>query len=191
MYASGVKTEEERGFYKYMGSSDAPFTGGFNNTFNYKNWELNVNISYYLGGYVRTNPTYGIATADLGKNMHQDVLNTWTENNKTATLPALVTPTTLPADYSIFDSRPDIWRNLDIWVKKQNYFRLQNIRFAYTLPTSFVHRLGFKVATVAVEGRNLLVFGGDYRNYLDPETMGNLYATPIPRTFTFNLNFTL
>lgn len=191
LYASGVKTEEERGFYKYMGSSDAPFTGGFNNTFNYKNWELNVNISYYLGGYVRTNPTYGIATADLGKNMHQDVLNTWTENNKTATLPALVTPTTLPADYSIFDSRPDIWRNLDIWVKKQNYFRLQNIRFAYTLPTSFVHRLGFKAATVAVEGRNLLVFGGDYRNYLDPETMGNLYATPIPRTFTFNLNFTL
>lgn len=190
-YAAGVTTLEERNFYKYIGSSDAPFTGGFNNTFNYKNWELNLNISYYLGGYVRTQPTYDLTGINLGKNMNRDFLASWTPENKTASLPALPQPQTLPADYSLLESRPDIWRNLDIWVKKQNYFRLQNVRLAYMIPSSLVSKIGFKTATVAVEGRNLLVVGSSYRNYLDPETMGNIYATPVPRSFTFNLNFTL
>ncbi len=191
-YATGVTTSEEREFYKYMGSSDAPFTGGINNTLTYKNWELNVNIAYYLGGYVRTAPTYEITTINLGKNTNQDILNRWTTDNPNNTLPALLTPTTAGADYDFLaNSRPDIYRNLDIWVKRLNYFRLQNVRLAYRLPEAFLKTIGVKGATVALEGRNLLVFGSSYRNYLDPESMGNLYATPMPRTFTFHLNVNL
>ncbi len=43
-------------------------------------------------------------------------------------------------------------------------------------------------ATVAIEGRNLLVFGSSYKNYLDPETMSNAYATPAPKSVTLSLN---
>lgn len=190
-YGSGVSDVDQRKFYKYIGSSDAPITGGLNNTFNYKNWELNVNIAYYLGGYVRTTPTYDITSVNLGKNMNQDALNSWTSSNTTSQLPGILDPNKLPADYSYMESHPEIWNNLDIWVKKQNYFRLQNVRLAYMLPSELIGKIGFKSATVAVEARNLLVFGSSFRNFLDPETMGNRYATPIPRSFTFNLNFTL
>ena len=190
-YGSGVSDVDQRKFYKYIGSSDAPITGGLNNTFNYKNWELNVNIAYYLGGYVRTTPTYDITSVNLGKNMNQDALNSWTSSNTTSQLPGILDPNKLPADYSYMESHPEIWNNLDIWVKKQNYFRLQNVRLAYMLPTELIGKIGFKSATVALEAHNLLVFGSSFRNFLDPETMGNRYATPIPRSFTFNLNFTL
>ncbi|MDY5857675.1 MAG: SusC/RagA family TonB-linked outer membrane protein [Porphyromonas sp.] len=191
-YASGVTTEEERGFYRYIGSSDAPFTGGINNTFTYRNWELNLNIAYYLGGYVRTAPTYDITAVNLGKNTNQDILQRWTSEQTTSTLPALLTPTTAGADYDFLaNSRPDIYRNLDMWVRPLNYFRLQNLRLAYRLPEGFLRSIGLRGATLALEGRNLWVFGSSYRNYLDPESMGNLYATPMPRTFTFHLNVNL
>jgi hypothetical protein len=48
--------------------------------------------------------------------------------------------------------------------------------------------LGMTSATVAIEGRNLLVFGSSYKNYLDPETMSNAYATPAPKSVTLSLN---
>lgn len=47
--SSDVTAAEERTFYSYIGSSDAPYTGGLINTFSYKNWELNVNFSLTFG----------------------------------------------------------------------------------------------------------------------------------------------
>lgn len=62
--SSDVTAAEERTFYSYIGSSDAPYTGGLINTFSYKNWELNVNFSLTFGGYVRTQPSYDIINPD-------------------------------------------------------------------------------------------------------------------------------
>ena len=76
--SSDVTAAEERTFYSYIGSSDAPYTGGLINTFSYKNWELNVNFSLTFGGYVRTQPSYDIINPDYGKNYNADVLNRWT-----------------------------------------------------------------------------------------------------------------
>jgi TonB-linked SusC/RagA family outer membrane protein len=75
--SSDVTAAEERTFYSYIGSSDAPYTGGLINTFSYKNWELNVNFSLTFGGYVRTQPSYDIINPDYGKNYNADVLNRW------------------------------------------------------------------------------------------------------------------
>ena len=79
--SSDVTAAEERTFYSYIGSSDAPYTGGLINTFSYKNWELNVNFSLTFGGYVRTQPSYDIINPDYGKNYNADVLNRWTPEN--------------------------------------------------------------------------------------------------------------
>lgn len=70
--SSDVTAAEERTFYSYIGSSDAPYTGGLINTFSYKNWELNVNFSLTFGGYVRTQPSYDIINPDYGKNYNAD-----------------------------------------------------------------------------------------------------------------------
>ena len=125
--SSDVTAAEERTFYSYIGSSDAPYTGGLINTFSYKNWELNVNFSLTFGGYVRTQPSYDIINPDYGKNYNADVLNRWTPENPNAELPAFMLSASNPEEYSWYDSKT-IWRDLDIWVKKLNYVRLQNLR---------------------------------------------------------------
>lgn len=190
--SSDVTAAEERTFYSYIGSSDAPYTGGLINTFSYKNWELNVNFSLTFGGYVRTQPSYDIINPDYGKNYNADVLNRWTPENPNAELPAFMLSASNPEEYSWYDSKT-IWRDLDIWVKKLNYVRLQNLRLGYRIPELLTKRLGMNSATVSIEGRNLFVFGSGYNNYMDPESMYNPYATPVPKsvTFSLNLNFLL
>ena len=57
-YDYGISAaDQERELYSYIGTSDAPYTGGFMNTFNYRNWELNLNFSYNLGAHVKTTPS--------------------------------------------------------------------------------------------------------------------------------------
>ncbi len=185
--SSDVTAAEERTFYSYIGSSDAPYTGGLINTFSYKNWELNVNFSLTFGGYVRTQPSYDIINPDYGKNYNADVLNRWTPENPDAELPAFMLSASNPEEYSWYDAKT-IWRDLDIWVKKLNYVRLQNLRLGYRIPELLTKRLGMNSATVSVEGRNLFVFGSGYNNYMDPESMYNPYATPVPKSVTFSLN---
>ena len=179
--SSDVTAAEERTFYSYIGSSDAPYTGGLINTFSYKNWELT------FGGYVRTQPSYDIINPDYGKNYNADVLNRWTPENPNAELPAFMLSASNPEEYSWYDSKT-IWRDLDIWVKKLNYVRLQNLRLGYRIPELLTKRLGMNSATVSIEGRNLFVFGSGYNNYMDPESMYNPYATPVPKSVTFSLN---
>ena len=187
---SDITPEQERELYTYIGSEEAPYTGGVMNTFTYKNWELSANLSYTCGGYVRTKPTYDIVFPDYGKNLNTDVLNRWTPDNKTALLPGMVNQLTNPLEHNWYTQKP-IWEFLDIWVKKLNYARLQNLRLAYHIPEVILKKVGINNATVALEGRNLVVFGGGYDNYLDPESMYNPYATPVPKSviFSLNLNF--
>lgn len=188
IYSIGASTEEIRNFYRYAGTTDAPYTGGLMNTFNYRGWELNVNFSYTLGAHVQTTPSYLVSDLDPGINMNRDVLNRWTPANKNGSLPALATYNTNPADYYLFSTRRDIYKSLDIWTRRLSYVRLQNVRLAYRLPSQWLQSLHIGSATVGIEGRNLLVFGSSYKNYMDPESMSNLYSTPVPKSVTFNLS---
>lgn len=185
---SDVTPAEERSFYSYIGSQDTPYTGGLINTFSYKNWELTANLSFNLGGYVRTTPSYNFINFDRGQNVNSDILDRWTPENTDWRLPALITSEKRADEYYWYDQKSEIYKNLDIWVKKLNYFRLQNLRLGYRLPEKMTKSLGMGSASVAIEGRNLLVFGSSYKNFLDPESMYNPYAPPIPKSITFSLN---
>lgn len=185
---SDVTPAEERSFYSYIGSQDTPYTGGLINTFSYKNWELTANLSFNLGGYVRTTPSYNFINFDRGQNVNSDILDRWTPENTDGRLPALITSEKRVDEYYWYDQKSEIYKNLDIWVKKLNYFRLQNLRLGYRLPEKMTKSLGMGSASVAIEGRNLLVFGSSYKNFLDPESMYNPYAPPIPKSITFSLN---
>ena len=185
---SDVTPAEERSFYSYIGSQDTPYTGGLINTFSYKNWELTANLSFNLGGYVRTTPSYNFINFDRWQNVNSDILDRWTPENTDGRLPALITSEKRADEYYWYDQKSEIYKNLDIWVKKLNYFRLQNLRLGYRLPEKMTKSLGMGSASVAIEGRNLLVFGSSYKNFLDPESMYNPYAPPIPKSITFSLN---
>lgn len=186
--ATDLTARERRELYTYVGTADCPYTGGFNNTFTYKAFELGVNFSFDFGGKVRSQPTYSIVDFDKGRNTNRDILNRWTPENTETIFPVLLSQNERLDEYMWYSNQNEIYRNLDIWIRDLNYVRLQNIRLGYTLPTNFTRTLGMTSATVAIEGRNLLVFGSSYKNYLDPETMSNAYATPAPKSVTLSLN---
>lgn len=185
--ASTLSAEEQRDLYSYIGSSDPLYTGGLLNRFMYKQWELSLNIIYNLKMFVRCTPSYSPTNFDRGMNCNSDILNRWTADNSSTNLPKLMNSTDRPAEYIQY-SEFGLYSMLDTWVREVNYFRLQNVRLAYTLPSSLTARYGVSSITVALEGRNLFALGSSYRNYLDRETMGNEFAQPIPRSYSLSIN---
>ncbi|MEG2819790.1 MAG: SusC/RagA family TonB-linked outer membrane protein [Muribaculaceae bacterium] len=187
--ASTLTAEEQRNLYTYMGSSDPLFTGGLMNTLTYKRFELGFNFIFNLKMFVTTTPSYSPTSYDRGMNTNQDILNRWTPTNTNTSFPTLMTSDKRSAEYIQY-SEYGLYGKLDSMVKRADHVRLQNIRVAYNLPESITKKIFMQSLTVAFEARNLIVFGSDYKNYLDPETMSNQFAQPIPKTFTFSLNAT-
>ena len=187
--ASTLTAEEQRDLYSYIGSTDPLFSGGLMNTFTYKNWELSLNFIFNLKSFVRCTPSYSPANYDRGMNSNRDILDRWTPTNTNTSFPVLMNSTDRPAEYIQY-AEYSLYSSLDTWVKRNDHVRLQNVRLAYTLPSEITKKASIERVTVGLEARNLLVFGADYTNYLDPETMGNEFAQPIPRSFSFNLNVT-
>lgn len=186
--ASTLSAEEQRGLYSYVGTSEPECSGGFINTFEWKNWQLNVNFMFNLGMKVRVQPSYSPTYYDRGLNTNHDILNRWTATNTHATLPALMVNSAARANEYTHYSEYNTYSMLDLWVRDQNYCRLQSLRLGYKLPQNVLNPIGISSASVSIEGRNLLVIASDYDNYLDPETMGNPYAQPVARSFIFGLN---
>ncbi len=188
--ASTLSAEEQRNLYTYMGTSEPKCSGGFINTFEWGNWQLNLNFVFNLGMKVRVQPSYSPVYYDRGLNTNKDILNRWTAVNSDSSLPALMTNKEGRSDEYTHYEEYNTYSMLDIWVKKQNYCRLQSVRLGYRIPKKLLAPLGITAASLSFEGRNLLVISSDYENYLDPETMGNPYAQPIPKSYIFGLNVT-
>ena len=186
--ASTLSAEEQRNLYTYMGSSEPECSGGFINTFEWKNWQLNVNFMFNLGMKVRVQPSYSPTYYDRGLNTNHDILNRWTSSNSATNLPGLMVNTPERANEYTHYSEYNTYSMLDTWVRSQNYCRLQSLRLGYRIPQKVLAPVGITSASVSLEGRNLLVIASDYDNYLDPETMGNPYAQPIAKSFILGLN---
>lgn len=187
------ENKEMQKYYDYIGSSDAPYTGGLSNTFTYKNWELGVNMTFNLGGYVRVRPDYSLSDYNPATNSNKAILDAWSQYNKTGTSPALPVGGMMDANAAIWGGTQgnQIYNYLDTWVKKMNYARLHSVRLTYRLPENVTNYLKIGNASLTLEGRDLAVFSSNYDNYLDPETMGNPYAIPVPKQYilTLNVNF--
>lgn len=188
--ASTLSAEEQRNLYTYMGSCDPLWTGGFINNFYYRDFDLSINFAFNLDMYTRIQPSYNSVWFDRGMNVNRDILDRWTPSNPTATLPALM-PEGVRADERTQYGEFTLYSMMDTWVKRCDYVRLQSIILGYNIPTPLVAKIGLQQIRVALEARNLLVFGSSYKNSLDPETMGNPFALPIPKTFTFTLQVKL
>lgn len=109
---------ELRNKYEYIGTTDSPYTGGFNNTFTYKAWELGINCIFNAGGYVRVQPSYSLTSFDRGQNTNRDILNRWTPENPNGTMPALVDSNTDMDAYFFLDGAVNPYAYSSLWVKK-------------------------------------------------------------------------
>ncbi|MGL5637035.1 MAG: SusC/RagA family TonB-linked outer membrane protein [Bacteroidales bacterium] len=195
MIQTGLSHQEFRDLYTYMGDGDPKFTGGLVNKFRYKDFDLAISASFSLKQMVRETPFYDPVELDRGMNYPNKAMQIWTPDNPNGKYPALLGYSTTGGDANLIyqwygmDAAKS-YRNYDIWFKEISYLRINSIRLGYTLPQSILKDKFISSARFSFEARNPFVFGTSYKGFFDPETYGNIYAQPIPKSFSVGVNMT-
>lgn len=189
--SSDLTPAQQRELFSYAGTTDPKYTGGMSNSFKYKSWSFLVSCAFNFGHVIRVNAPYSFTSYDRGLNSSEAILNRWTPENMNSDLPRLITKETLGGsrivEYNGFNNY-HYDRYFDTYIRKGDNIRIQTIRLGYDVPSKALSPLHLKKASLTLELHNLFVWGADYQGYLDPETMANEYAQPIPKSVTFGIN---
>lgn len=148
------------------------FFGGINNTVSYKGISLSFLFSFQGGNYIYDHGEKLATNVDDGRHVigNDYVDNYWTQNNKSADYPALAwdnSYTYLNEDGE--ETTGHFNPQTDKYLHKGDFIRLRNLQLSYSLPASFVERMGMQNLRIYVNATNLLTFT-KYPG-LDPEVI--------------------
>lgn len=160
--------------------------GGWDNTFKYKGFDLNVLLTYQFGFYVYYGTHAGLHDQRFWNNAI-DVLTAWKKPGDITTVPKPVygdnvsNGSALAMDYNVF---------------KGDFVKLRNVSIGYTVPSRILERIKIQSARFYVSGQNLAIFT-DYPGP-DPEVSSNgntgrsqgvdRNTVPNARTITVGIN---
>lgn len=178
---------EDLDFLKYEGSSEPIYNGSLGNVFTFKNFKLNVFVTYSGGNKLRLDPSFYSGYSDLWATP-KEYANRWTRLGDEA-------KTDIPVIAAVRDHFN--YSNLGLGYAAYNYstarvadgsfVRLKEISLTYTLPTNLVKRLGFlKSASLKLQATNLALLYSDKKLYgQDPEFFrSGGVAAPLPKQVT-------
>lgn len=135
-----------------IANAQPDFTFGWNNTFTFKNLDLNI----FING-VQGNDIYNIArsrTEDTNDGTSMNLLNVWSPTNE---------DTDVPGHTALGD-----FRNSSRWVEDGSYVRIKNITLGYNFAKKHINKAGISNLRIYLSGTNLFTFT-DYTGY-DPES---------------------
>jgi len=161
------------------------FYGGWENTFVYKNFDLNVGINFQGGNYIYNGSKAGLLTNAFSNNF-TDVLRRWQK----------------PGDLT---DVPKLWLNDQTanqastrWLEKGDFIRFRSIALGYNFDKSMLNKVGFDNIRFYIQSFNPFIIA-KYTG-LDPDvntagtTQSNIglgidtRGTPQSRTLTMGLN---
>lgn len=174
----GKLNDADKVFY---GNEDPNFLMGLNNTFRYKNFDMNI---YFYGQFNKmnygsyqdlwlsgTDGTTGIVNMYRGYNMPITAKEVWSHDNTAANRPGY------------FQDR-STWGIGDFYNRKIWFVRCRNITLGYTLPKRGL----LSNLRVYLDVNNPFVLT-NYKG-LDPETDNSVWAYPNVRSFSLGLDIT-
>lgn len=174
---------------KYEGPSEPTYTGGMNNMFRWKNWRLNVFITYSFGNKLRLDPVFAASYSDLAA-MPKEFKNRWV-------MPGDEKVTDIPAIASVRQNYND--RYLGYAYNAYNYstarvadggfIRLKDVSLTYDFSPQLISKIGLGSASLKLDATNLMLLYADKKlNGQDPEFVNSGgVATPLSKQFTFTL----
>lgn len=169
-----------------IGNPWPDYEGGWNNQFNFKNFDLTVFTQFSQGNDIYNGMRIYMDQYGSGGDNHTTrALKRWRPDNPNTTEPRAVW------------GDPNVnTRDSDRFVEDGSFVRLKNVVLGYTLPSSLAGKAGFRTARLYVQGQNLVTWT-EYSG-LDPEvnfdgqtaiTRGtDFYTLPQARTITFGIN---
>lgn len=177
-------------YLKYEGSVDPTITGGFSNTFTYKNLSLNFLITYQAGNKIRLTPAYRSQYSDLDA-MPGEFKNRWTlpGDEKLTTVPSIAD---LYAKYQLDNNGAYPYNNYNYSsarVVDGSFARLKTASISYRLSDRLIKAARLSNVSVSLIGNNLwLIYADEKLHGQDPEffNAGGV-ALPINKQFVLSL----
>jgi TonB-linked SusC/RagA family outer membrane protein len=131
-----------------MYNSQPVFYGGLSNNFKYRNFDLDVLVTYSGGNYVYYGSWAGLHDQRFWNNS-PDVLTAWKNFGDVTTVPRpvygdnLSNGSALPMTYSLF---------------KGDFIKIKNVTFGYNIPAEVLKKIKISSARFYVSGQNLYIF---------------------------------
>lgn len=201
---------------QFLGYVNPKFVWGINNRFAYKNlnfsFQFDGRVGGVIGDYIKQKTYQGgrnIETAQgaLGEARKQDVqgvkaylgeglqIGSGTINyDPLGNVLNYGELTYMPNTTKTFaqDYVARVYGQTEAYLISRSFAKLREVVIGYTLPNSFLNRVGVRQATVSVVGRNLLYFAERNDIDLDQFVTGgtSTLQTPTTRRYGINLNLT-
>ena len=176
-------------FLEYSGSADPTDFGSLGNIFTYKNFKLNVFLTYSYGNVVRLDPAFKSSYTDLSS-MPREFKNRWI-------LPGEESMTDIPVIASVIQNKNinnlsyayNAYNFSSARIAKGDFIRLKEISLAYDFSPNVTQALMVSNLSLKLQATNLFLLYADKKlNGQDPEffNTGGV-AVPVPKQFTLTL----
>ena len=180
---------EKIDFLKYEGPTEPTTTGGLNNMLRWKNWRLNVFVTYSFGNKVRLDPTFSAAYSDMTA-MPKEFKNRWVEpgDELITDIPTIASRRQY-RDIQQLNYAYNAYNYSTARVADGGFIRLKDISLTYDVPRQFISKIGLSTCSLKLDATNLCLLYSDKKlNGQDPEFVNSGgVATPMPKQFTFTV----
>ena len=173
----------------YEGPTEPTYTGGLNNMFRWKNWRLNVFITYSFGNKLRLDQVFASSYSDLAA-MPKEFKNRWVQ-------PGDELKTDIPAIASVRQNYNDLYLGYaynaynysTARVADGGFIRMKDISLTYDFSPTLISKIGLSTASLKFDATNLFLIYADKKlNGQDPEFVNSGgVATPLSKQFTFTV----
>lgn len=175
-------------YLKYEGPVDPKYTGGYSNTFKYKDFTLSTLVTFAAGNKVRLSPAFKTSYSDLDA-MPKAFLSRWEMQGDELKTNV---PSILDALEAIDFRSVYAYNNYNYSTERVadgGFVRMKQIILSYNIPSKYTKKLGLTNSSISAVGNNLFLIYSDKKlNGQDPEFFGSGgVALPIPRQFTLSL----
>ena len=174
---------------KYEGPTEPTYTGGLNNEFKYKNWRLNVFITYSFGNKLRLDPVFAASYSDMSA-MPKEFKNRWVQpgDEKLTDIPAIASVRQNYKD-NYLSYAYNAYNYSTARVADGGFIRMKDISLTYDFAPQLISKIGLTNASLKLDATNLFLIYADKKlNGQDPEFVNSGgVATPLSKQFTFTV----
>jgi TonB-linked SusC/RagA family outer membrane protein len=178
------------GFLKYEGPSLPTTTGSLGNIFSYKNFRLNIFVSYSFGNKVRLDPVFRHSYNDFMA-LPKDFKNRWVLPGEEAVtnIPVIASTRQVKADANLRYAY-NAYNYSDVRVADGGFVRMKEISLTYDFPKQWISKLAIERLSLKAQGTNLFLIYADKKlNGQDPEFFNSGgVASPMAKQFTLTLS---
>lgn len=178
------------GFLKYEGPVDPKITGGFENTFKYRNWTFSFFINYQFGNKVRLYDYFKSEYSDMTV-MPKEFDDRWVlSGDETKTnIPVILSQRQVQRPKNEYKEAYNAYNFSTERIADGSFIRLKDISLTYKLPDRWMKTIGLGAASLKCIASNVALLYRDKKLHgQDPEFFrSGGVAMPVPRQITFSL----